>query len=67
LRCRLELRIRLSHLATEAATRTTWIKRTSDMPRAFGGSGFSENGMLNDWPVRSTVFVFRPLSGIESI
>jgi hypothetical protein len=64
-RCRLELRIRLSYLTTEAATRMTWIKRTSDMPRAFGGSGFSENGVLNDWPVRSTDSL-RPLSDIEN-
>jgi hypothetical protein len=32
------------------------------MPRAFGGSGFSENRVLNNWAVRSTVFVRCPAS-----
>jgi hypothetical protein len=62
-RCRLELRIRLSYLTTEAATRMSWIKRTSDMPRAFGGSGFSEK-----WGAQRlvcTVDSLRPLSDIE--
>jgi hypothetical protein len=27
------------------------------MPRAFEGSGFSENRVLNNWAVRSIVFV----------
>jgi hypothetical protein len=62
LRCRLELCIRLSRLTTEAATRTTRIERTSDMPRAFGGSGFLKMGAQR---LARALDNLRPPSGIE--